>query len=76
MQGNTHVEWTGAEGALVRIDIYKNGEYFAEYLDWTENSGYAEPPYPLDRTLLPGAYYIEIIDDLGRWGIGGDFTIE
>lgn len=174
MQGNTHVEWTDAEGALVRICIYKNGEYFVDYLDWTENSGYAvrtdflhpachgsgfyqiriedsngntglssyftimcgglgdiqitypiglpvwtyagsdayvtwtdsdgemvrvvvyngdgtylrtlidwtpndgyaEPPYPLDHLLTPGDYYIEIVDDLGEWGIGGDFKIE
>ena len=26
MQGNTHVEWAGAEGELVRIYIYKNGK--------------------------------------------------
>lgn len=41
MQGNTHAEWTGAEGASVRMYLYKNGEYFVDYLGWTANSGYA-----------------------------------
>jgi hypothetical protein len=61
---------------MVRVDVYKgDGTYIGILIDWTENDGYAEPSYPLDNTLLPGAYYIEIIDDLGRWGIGGDFSI-
>gem|GEM_PF-4536914 len=72
-----YVTWTNSGGEMVRVDVYRSdGTYLGILIDWTENDGYAEPPYPLDHTLLPGGYYIEVIDDLGRWGIGGDFIIQ
>ncbi len=72
-----YVTWAGSGGEMVRVDVYRSdGTYLGILIDWTENDGYAEPPYPLNRTLLPGGYYIEVIDDLGRWGIGGDFIIQ
>lgn len=72
-----YVTWTNSYGEMVRVDVYKgDGTYLGALIDWTPNDGYAEPPYPLDHSLLPGSYYIQIIDDLGQWGIGGDFIIE
>ncbi|MEN8208525.1 MAG: hypothetical protein ABFR50_04655 [Candidatus Fermentibacteria bacterium] len=74
---DAYVTWTGSDGELIRVDTYRSdGTYLGTLIDWTPNDGYAQPPYPLDSTLVPGDYYIEIIDDLGRWGIGGDFIIQ
>ncbi len=62
--------WTDSDGEMVMVHVYKgDGTYLGILIDWTPNDGYAEPPYPLDHLLLPGACYIEIVDDQGRWGI-------
>ncbi|MCK5065295.1 MAG: hypothetical protein KAQ97_08430, partial [Candidatus Fermentibacteraceae bacterium] len=74
---DAYVGWTNSDGEMVRVHIYESdGTYIGILIDWTPNDSYAEPPYPLDFLLAPHAYYIEIVDDLGRWGIGGDLIIE
>ncbi len=73
---DAYVTWTDSAGELVRVHVYRgDGTYIGILIDWTENDGFAEPLFPLDRLLVPGDYYIEIVDDLGRWGIGGDFRV-
>jgi hypothetical protein len=72
-----YVTWADSDGSMVYVIIYHaDGTFIGTLIDWTENDGYAEPAYPLSSSLVPGDYYIQVIDDLGEFGIGGDFTIE
>jgi hypothetical protein len=74
---DAYVTWTDSDAEMVRVHVYGgDGTNLDILIDWTENDGYAEPPYPLDSSLIAGAYYIEITDDRGEWGIGGDFVIQ
>lgn len=74
---DAYVTWTNSDADTVRVHVYSgDGAYLGILIDLTENDGYAEPPYPLDPSLIPGTYYIQITDDRGEWGIGGDFIIE
>jgi len=76
MQGGTHVEWAGAEGDLVRMDIYKDGAYFVDYLGWVANNGYAvRTDYLHPACHGSGHYQIRIEDDNGNYGISDEFTI-
>jgi len=74
---DAYITWTSSNGEMVRIDIYSGGGiWLGTLVDWTLNDGRAEPPYPLDGSLQPGSYYLQVIDDEGQWGIGGDLTIQ
>ena len=76
MQANTYVQWSGGTGDLVRRDIYKEGEFFTEYLGGTQNDGYeVRSDYLHPACHGSGHYQIFITDDDGNTGWSDNFTI-
>lgn len=72
---DTYVEWEGATGTQVQIELYKNGIYIELYHDWTANDGRAVRGLALPATAYASNYQLKVIDDMGNYGWSDFFAI-
>jgi len=75
-QVNTYSEWTGAEGDLVWLALYKSGVFLTNYVQWTENDGHADRIEEIYSSWGTGSdFQILIMDENANWGFSDEFTI-
>ena len=73
---NYHVDWSGAKGGKVRMELYKNGVLLGVYHPWTSNDGHAESPGPKADWGRGSGFQIKVIDAKGNYGLSDVFTMQ
>ena len=73
-----YVNWGGASGSQVYMDIWRGDTNLGLYHPWTSNDGHAEAPGPGDSWRDKWGYgidfRIQVIDQVGNHGFSGAFT--